>query len=305
MQEPSLKRLLHDDIRNSIERRVSDHLGQTWQVAHAVGKTAESSHPAALLSNGDFTVFVKLNEGELGEDQLAREVAGLRLLSRRGGVLTPDVVDAMRVADGALVIMVAVQSVARGPTQWRQIGHALAQLHTVKGDRFGLETHCYWGGLYQDNSPLDDWPEFFWTRRVLPRLQAALDSGNLPTGYVARVEALHPRLHTLCGPAVQPSLLHGDAHQNNIISSADGPVFIDPAVFYGHPEIDLAYLDMFAPVPPHVFDGYREIGSIDAGFSARRDLWRIPFWLGMVEVDGPQHVNMLGTILQRYMHHSP
>ncbi len=65
---------------------------------------------------------------------------------------------------------------------------------------------------------------------------------------------------------------HGDAQQNNFISTDRGAVVIDPAVYYGNPEMDLAYVDYFQAVPDDVLDGYRDELPIDAGFRERRDL---------------------------------
>ncbi len=76
---------------------------------------------------------------------------------------------------------------------------------------------------------------------------------------------------------------------------------IDPAVYYGHPEMDLAYVDFFAPVPDALFQGYQELAALAPGFAERRDLWRIPAWLAMVQVDGPQHVDSLRAALGRYV----
>ena len=90
------------------------------------------------------------------------------------------------------------------------------------------------------------------------------------------------------------------AHQNNFLSTAKGPVLIDPAVYYGHSEMDLAYVDFFAPVSDEFVQGYQEITPLDPGFSERRDFWRIPAWLAMVEVDGPQHVARLRIALCNY-----
>jgi fructosamine-3-kinase len=63
-------------------------------------------------------------------------------------------------------------------------------------------------------------------------------------------------------------------------------VLIDRAPYFGHPEIDLAMLDYFQPVPAAVFDAYREVIAIDAGFAERRDLWWLAGYLAMVAVDG-------------------
>lgn len=86
-----------------------------------------------------------------------------------------------------------------------------------------------------------------------------------------------------------------------ILSTAKDPVMIDPAVYYGHPEIDLAHTDFFAPVSDALFQGYQEMASLDPGFFQRRDLWRLPAWLAMVEVDGPQHLDTLIRVLRRYV----
>lgn len=178
------------------------------------------------------------------------------------------------------------------------MGQALARLHRVKNDRFGPDTHAYWGCLYQDNTPLNDWPTFFWERRLVPRLTAAVASGHLPLNLASEIKNVGDRLLALCGPTVQPSLLHGDAHQNNFLSTTEGSVLIDPSVYYGHPEIDLAHVDFFSPVPDDFFQGYQEKVPLSPGFDDRRDLWRLPTWLAMVEVDGPQHVDSLRAALR-------
>jgi len=94
------------------------------------------------------------------------------------------------------------------------------------------------------------------------------------------------RIAVLVGPEPEPALLHGDAQQNNILSTAAGAVVIDAAPYFGHPEVDLAMLDLFAPVPDAVFDGYRDVRPIDSEFVGRRELWRIPAYLAVVQVAG-------------------
>jgi fructosamine-3-kinase len=260
-----------------------------------------ASHPAAVLSDGTFAVFVKLAEGSLASDRTAQELAGLACLTEHAGVLTPGAVGAVAVDGGVLLVLEAVVSVPRGPQEWRQMGQALARIHSVKGEQCGFASHNYWGSLHQENTPHRYWVDFYRERRLAPRLQAAVAGGHLPLDVARRVERLSDRLSDLCGPPVTPALLHGDAHHNNFLSTAQGPVLIDPAVYYGHPEMDLAYVDFFAPVPQAFFAGYREIAPIDRGFAERRDLWRIGAWLAMVEVDGPQHLNALLAALQRYV----
>jgi len=244
-----------------------------------------ASHPAAILSDGVFAVFAKFGENSLAHDRFTQEVVGLRLLRERSGVLTPTVVGNINVVGGTVMILEAVREVERQPQHWRQMGHALALIHRAKWDRCGLETHSYWGDIYQHNQPIRDWPTFYRDRRLLPRLRMAVDSGHLPLSLAKQIDKVVSRLPELCGPEVQPTLLHGDAHQNNFLSTSAGAVMIDPAVHYGHPELDLAYLDLFSPVPDGILDAYTEMASVEAGFRERRDLWRISGWLGIVAKD--------------------
>jgi protein-ribulosamine 3-kinase len=300
-QDVSLRRLLSDALRIPLEQHVSAYLGRVWRVIKAQDKSDSASHPAAILSDETFAVFVKLGEGGLACDQFNKELAGLRFLTERSGVLTPTGLGTVQVGGAVLLILEAVQVVERDRVHWRQMGRALARIHSIKWDRYGFESYCYWGSLYQDNAPLVDWVDFYQERRLAPRLRAAVDSGHLPVDVVPHVEKLSSRLHGLCGPKVEPSLLHGDAHQNNFLSTAKGPVMIDPAVYYGHPEMDLAFVDFFAPVSEELFQGYQEIAPLEHGFVQRRDLWRIPAWLAMVELDGPQHLDKLMAALRHYV----
>jgi fructosamine-3-kinase len=291
----------NQDLPRIIEQTVSTYLGRTWQVQYVQDKVEEASHPAAILADDTFAIFVKLGEGSLAQDQLEKEALGLSTLTDRAGVLTPTVVGIIPVAVWTLFIMEGVQVIKRETAHWLEIGRALATLHQVKGERCGFETYCYWGSLYQDNRPLPDWVEFYRTRRLEPRLKAAVDSGNLPPELVSQVEQVIKRLPELVGPTVTPALLHGDAHHNNFISTTQGPLMIDPAVYYGHPEMDLAYVDFFAPVPVELFHGYQEVRPIDSGFPERRALWRLYAWLALVQVVGAEYMPQLTAALRSYI----
>lgn len=63
-------------------------------------------------------------------------------------------------------------------------------------------------------------------------------------------------------------------------------MIVDAAPYFGHPEIDLALVDSFQPVPDEVFHAYREVAPIDTGFASRRELWRMSAYLAVITVDG-------------------
>lgn len=294
-------RLLSDSLRLPLEQAVSRHLGREWKMIDFRNLRDFACHPAAILSDGSFPVFAKFSDAANGFEQFEIELVGLRLLRQRAGILTPDLVGNVPVEGGALLVLEGIQSIDRGQEQWREIGRTLARIHQVKWERCGLEMQGYFGPLYQDNRPLGSWAAFFAERRLWPRLVGAADSGHLPSALIRQIESLIARLPDLCGPEVTPSLLHGDAQQNNFISTAEGAVVIDPAVCYGNPEFDLAYIDYFHSVPGDVFEGYRELLPVDPGFVERRDLWRIYGYLAAVTVEGEAYLEMLAKAVQKYM----
>jgi protein-ribulosamine 3-kinase len=257
-------------------------------------------HPAAILSGDGFSVFAKFSDAPNGREQFEIELSGLRTLSERARVRIPAPVGIVAVPGGCILILDAVQAVERGPRHWREIGRTLARIHKVKGIQFGFESQGYFGQLPQDNRPMNDWPAFYAERRLLPGLRMAVDSGNLSRDFIPRVESILRRIPELGGPAVEPALIHGDAQQNNFISSEDGSVVIDPAVYFGHPEMDLAYVDYFQPVPDDVFDGYREELPIDPGFPERRPLWRLWGYLAAVTLEGGGYLARLDEALRNY-----
>lgn len=293
--------LLNNPFKAAIERLVTEHRGAKWEVQKFRDMNEFSSHPSAILSDGSYSIFAKFSTAANGEEQFETELAGLRLLSALSGILIPTPIGINPMDGGVVLIMEGVQAIDRTPRQWRQLGQTLAQIHRIKGNQFGLDSHNYFGPLYQDNRPLSDWPTFYAERRLWPRFMGAINAGNMPTEVIRQVEKLILRLPNLCDSQVVPILLHGDAHQNNFISTERGAVAIDPAVYYGHPEMDLAYIDYFHPVPDDVFVAYQEELSIDSGFRERRDLWRVYGYLAVVEVAGATYLPALIKAVRKYL----
>ena len=285
----------------AVERALSARLERPWRATQVRDLEDRSSHPSAVLTDGQFGVFAKFSAAPDGRAQFEAELAGLRLLAERAGVRTPAPLDLLDVEGGALLLLEALPEIVRGPAEWRDLGRTLARLHTVPGEACGLSANNYFGPFSQDNAPLPDWPTFYAERRVLPNLRLAVDAGHLPAALQRQVERVITRLPELAGPPVTPSLLHGDAQQHNFVSTAAGTFVIDPAVHYGHPEYDLALLDYFAPVPPAVWAGYREVRPIDPGFAARRALWRISAWLAVVAGGGPAWLPQLAAAVSPYV----
>jgi fructosamine-3-kinase len=286
--------LLDPAVIAGIEESASAYLGRQWRWEAFTDLDDLASHPCGILRGPGLSVFVKINTDNSGPAMFDAELRGLALLSRLAGVATPAVIGSgvVRVPSGVVFVVEAFASRRLGERteeDWRSIGTTLAAVHAVPGEQFGLEAFDgFYGPLPQDNRPTDvgTWVEFYAERRLRPRLRQAVDSRHLPVTLAARVEGVLGRLDHLCGPEPVPTLLHGDAQQNNFVSTDSGAVIVDAAPYYGHPEMDLALVDYFEPASHALFDGYRAQRAIETGFAERRDLWRLHAYLAGIAVAG-------------------
>jgi protein-ribulosamine 3-kinase len=305
--------LLAESVVRQVARSATAHRGRPWVETGFTDLNDRASHPCGVFHGEPFSVFAKLDTSTGDSEQFTAELRGLDLVRRLAGVATPTpVATGIVTVDGGSLLMYEAlperPTGARTAQDWRAIGRTLAALHSAHDGRFGLAAgDGFFGPLRQDNRPIstDRWADFYAERRVLPLLRSAVDAGTLPADIAAGVERLVPRLPDLCGPEPRPSLLHGDAQQNNFISIAAGAVVIDAVVYFGHPEVDLALVDLFTPVPDAVFDGYREMRPIDPGFPRRRELWRLHGYLAVVTVDGAnpfgrQYVGRIAAAARSY-----
>ncbi|MEM8914314.1 MAG: fructosamine kinase family protein [Pseudomonadota bacterium] len=153
----------------------------------------------------------------------------------------------------------------------------LAGLHGTAFPDFGFEIDTVIGRLHQPNPRSDDWIEFFAEHRLLHMARLADQEGTLPQGMLARLDALAERLEKLIIRPKHPSLLHGDVWTGNLLVRGDRiAAFIDPAVYYGDREMDLAFATLFNTVGKPFFDRYGEIAPLIPGFfEVRRDIYNI------------------------------
>ncbi len=242
---------------------------------------------------------VVVKDGRPG-DGLDLEGWMLSLLATRCPVLP---VPGVLVAEDDLLVIEAVDaSGSLSPQAETHAADLIAALHGVTADRFGLERDTLIGGLPQANPWTASWRDFFRDHRLLAMARQGLDAGRLPGGLMGRVERLAGRLDTWIADDAPPSLLHGDLWTGNVLVGGDGRVsgLIDPAVYYGDAEVELAFTTLFGTFGEAFFRRYDEIRPLRPGFfEVRRDLYTLYPLLVHVRLFGGSYVAGVDRTLTR------
>lgn len=185
------------------------------------------------------------------------------------------------------LVLELLQPGAPGPGFDERLGRGLAALHRTRALAFGFDHDNFIGSLPQHNAPLLEWSQFYRTRRLEPQLQRAVNSGRASYAMRRGFDRLFTRLGELVGPPEAPCRLHGDLWSGNLHVGPHGePCLIDPAVYGGHREVDLAMMRLFGGFAERVFLAYEEAFPLAPGASERVALYQLyPLMV---------HVNLFG-----------
>jgi len=228
---------------------------------------------------------------------LALEGRMLRYLHAQG-VPVPEVL----YADDHLLLMTCLPSDdALGPRVQEHAAHVVAALHSHPGPTFGFDYDTVIGGLHQPNPKTDLWVPFFRDHRLMFMATEAAQTGRLPSATLGRLEALAARLEDYLEEPARPSLLHGDLWTGNVLAH-QGRVsgLIDPAIYWGHPEIELAFSTLFGTFNDVFFNRYHELRPIRPGFfEERRDLYNLYPLLVHVRLFGAGYLGGVEQTLRR------
>lgn len=178
----------------------------------------------------------------------------------------------------------------------------LADLHDRTAPAFGLDRPTLIGGLHQPNPWSESWISFFAEQRLLYMAEQGSAAGHLPPAMARRVERFAGKLENWLEEPSRPSLIHGDVWTTNVLA-AGGRItgFLDPAIYYASPEIELAFITLFNTFGDPFFKRYQEIRPLSPGFfTERRDIYNLYPLLVHVRLFGGSYVESVNGILSRF-----
>ena len=265
----------------AVERALDSKVMRSHGVS---GGDINQAHEAELADGR--RVFVKSND-DAPDGMFAAEARGLGWLGEAKALRVPAVL-----AQGPdFLVLEWIESARRTPDFDERLGRGLAALHQAKPPVFGLDHDNFIGRLAQANTPRATWPTFYREQRLQPQLQLAVDSGLASPAMRRGFDRLFDNLDKLVGPPEPPARLHGDLWGGNLMVDDRGlPCLIDPAVYGGHREVDLAMMRLFGGFSPNVFAAYHEAHPLSPGHELRIPLYQLYFLMVHVNLFGGSYV---------------
>jgi protein-ribulosamine 3-kinase len=275
--------------------------GQVPQVRFMEFLSGGCINVAVKLETTAGNFFLKFNERADAGAMFAAEAQGLALLREAGNLRTPEVLAQGQLAGRAYLLLEYLPPGLRTSTFWADLGRGLAGLHRHENSNFGLHFDNFIGELAQNNSPTPDGIGFFVERRLKAQAGLAFYNGLIGKELLRQLDRLCAQLPSLL-PAGRPSLLHGDLWSGNVLANGTGqPCLIDPAVYYGLREAEIAFTQLFGGFEPEFYAAYQEAYPLEPGFAERAALYNLYPLLVHANLFGPAYLSGVERTLDRYV----
>ncbi len=185
----------------------------------------------------------------------------------------------------------------------RNAAEMLTSLHEIHADSYGFERDTLIGSLHQPNPQMKDWVKFYTEHRLLYMAREALKESKIDASLMKQIEKLAGKLPNYIKTPNPPSLIHGDIWTGNILPGRECIVaFLDPAIYYADPEIELAFIRQLNTFNATFFDRYNEISPIKAGFfEERADIYGLYYLLVYTRIFGTSYARKAQKAIARFV----
>ena len=287
-------------LNAQLEQKIADKTGsEIASIKSVAGGSISDAYKLSMKSGKDY--FIKLNY-VVSNDMFLKETNGLNELRKPAVIKVPTVI----LSENSFILMEYIESGVKSKSFFKNFGRKFAELHKFKGKYFGFMEDNYIGSNVQRNIPGDDekedWVNFFFTKRLLAQYTLAEKNDYVTNELTDGILELERHIYRILdGSEEPPSLLHGDLWAGNFMVDETGsPVLIDPAVYYGHREADLAMTKLFGGFKPEFYSAYNEVYPLPDGYEYREDIYKLYHILNHLNLFGKSYYNQAMDIIKKY-----
>lgn len=222
-------------------------------------------------------------------DALIREAEGLECLAsalQEAGVTGIGIPEVYRVDESGLEITAIEASVASDRAR-EMLGEGLARLHGLRQEAYGWGQDNYIGLSPQPNRWCRSWGEFFVRDRLGYQIARVRDTAQRARFQKVLEQHGDALLEWLDAHCEHPSLLHGDLWSGNVLFDSQRPWLIDPAVYCGDREADIAMTEMFGGFGRPFYDAYDSHYPRTPVYNQKREVYNLYHYLN--------HYNLFGS----------
>lgn len=292
---------------------LNQNLSADWQktIESSRGKKAEilrvsivgggSINDARRLETTEGTFFAKINSAADYPSMFEAEFSGLNFLTHHSKFRIPHPIATGVSEEFQWILMENINSTQRKPYFWEEFGRKLAHMHKQSADYFGLNEDNYLGSLLQTNGKRESWENFFTEMRIAPQLEMAKRNGHASSEFLRLFDKMLSRVDRYF-PKEPPAALHGDLWTGNFMTDSEGEaVIFDPAVYYGHREMDLGMSKLFGGFDKRFYDAYHEVYPLEPGWEERIHVANLYPLLAHVNLFGGSYTGQVIQILRKHI----
>ncbi len=284
---------------DAIQQHIREATGTGFVLRDRQSVGGGSINQVYRISDSHHQYFLKLNQASKVA-MFEAEARGLEEMAQTESIRVPKPLCWGSINTQSYIILEWMDLGYGNAQTWETMGRQLAAMHqTVSSQGFGWCQNNTIGDTPQINPWTQDWGDFFAEHRIGYQLRLAHRRGGSFPLATRLLEAV-PQL--LASHQTQPSLVHGDLWSGNAAVTTTGePVILDPAVYYGDREVDLAMSELFGGFPPTFYQGYQSVSPLEQGYEKRKVLYNLYHILNHFNLFGGSYRNQAEQMMKQVL----